>query len=236
MTKFAIFAHARSGSTSLATVIDASPDVKMAIEPFHPEYSKWNPNEPDYSSIIKDKISMNKALEELFSKYNAIKVLQYQFSDEIYIELLKRKAIKILFLRRKDYLAGVISGLIAEQTNVWKKDDIKTKVDYSKLKPLSISRAKKMLTYVSEQMEFYEDFLRENRKGEYLKIYYEELFSEDQMQNLEKIQRIRKFLEIKPPDSEVIEKYMTPSQTQINDKGDYRKIPNYQEIMNTFTR
>ncbi|MBD3280690.1 hypothetical protein GF389_04155, partial [Candidatus Dojkabacteria bacterium] len=46
MTKFAIFAHARSGSTSLAQVLAASPDVNMTIEPFHPDYSKWNPEEP----------------------------------------------------------------------------------------------------------------------------------------------------------------------------------------------
>ena len=79
MNKFAIFAGARTGSTSLAKVLSESPDVKMEIEPFHEGFSKWNPKEKNYSELIKDPQTMNSALDELFSKYTAIKVLTYQF-------------------------------------------------------------------------------------------------------------------------------------------------------------
>ncbi|MBD3280215.1 hypothetical protein GF389_01670 [Candidatus Dojkabacteria bacterium] len=235
MTKFAIFAHARSGSTSLAQVLAASPDVNMTIEPFHPDYSKWNPEEPNYSSIIKDTDSMNKALDEIYSKFNAIKVLQYQFPDEIYLELLKRREIKIIFLRRKDFLNGVISGLIAEQTNVWKKEDAKGEINYSKLKPLNVKQAKKMLDYVSEQMEFYENFLEKNRKGDYFKQYYEDLYSENQQENIQTVKRICDFLGIRLPSEDVIAKNMIPSQAQINANGDYRKIPNYNEFVDALS-
>lgn len=231
MTKFAIFAHARSGSTSLAKVLATSPDVNMAIEPFHPDYSKWNPQEPNYSEIIRDTESMKKALDKIYSKFNAIKVLQYQFPDKIYLELLERKDIKIIFLRRKDLLKAVISGLIAEQTNIWRKEDTRAEIDYLNLKPLNVNQAKEMFNYVSEQMNFYENFLNKNRKGSYFKQYYEDLYSEDQKENIMTIETICSFLKIDLPKTDIIEKYMKPSQAQISTNGDYEKVPNYQEII-----
>lgn len=125
MNKFAIFAHARSGSTSLAKVLDASPDVNLLMEPFHERHVRLGLGDKNYSDFIKNPDSMNNSIDEIYSKFNAIKVLQYQFPDEIYIELLKRKDLKIIFLKREDYLAGAISGLIAEQTSVWQKNDQK---------------------------------------------------------------------------------------------------------------
>src|SRR3989344_1983765 len=43
MSKFVIFATARSGSTSLAEVLGKSKDVKLCFEPFNADYPKWNP-------------------------------------------------------------------------------------------------------------------------------------------------------------------------------------------------
>lgn len=73
-SNFVIFANARSGSASLAKLLNKSPDVYLAMEPFHPKYSDWNPEERNYSKFIEDSQTMNKSLDELFSKYNAMKV------------------------------------------------------------------------------------------------------------------------------------------------------------------
>ncbi|MFW5702410.1 MAG: sulfotransferase domain-containing protein [Candidatus Dojkabacteria bacterium] len=236
MGKFVIFAHARSGSTSLAKVLGEGNGVNMAIEPFHQDYSKWNPNEPNYSQLITDRSSLLTALEQIFNKHNAMKVLQYQFPAEIYTELLAQEVIKIIFLRRRNYINAVISGLIAEQTDIWKKEDATSEVIYSQLKPLNISRAREMLDYVSTQMNYYEDFLEKNRKGDYIKLFYEDLYSDDKKTNIETIKRICKFLEIDLPSEEAISKHMLPSSAKISSKGEYEQIPNYEEVLNALTK
>lgn len=83
-------------------------------------------------------------------------------------------------------------------------------------------------------MEFYEDFLKRNRGGDYLKLIYEELYSEDMLVNIETINRISKFLNITPPPTEIIEKYMKPSISKVNDQNLYSSIPNYNEIIKQF--
>lgn len=236
MSNFAIFAHARSGSTSLAKVLNSSPDVNLLMEPFHERHANLKFGNKNYQDLINDKASMSEALDEIYSKFNAIKVLQYQFPDEIYVELLKRKDIKIIFLRRNNLLESSISAKIAEQTNVWQKEDEKGEIDYSKLKPLSIKRIGEIIEYVSEQMEYYENFLQKNRKGEYMKLVYEELFSEDFEENKKKIGAISNFLNIEMPKLEVIEKYMKPSNAKIGKMEKYKDIPNYEEIVKTFVK
>ena len=69
MSKFIIFAHPRSGSTSLARVLGEIKGVKMCIEPFHPSFSIWYPMEKNYHKLINDAKSMKDALNEIFEKY-----------------------------------------------------------------------------------------------------------------------------------------------------------------------
>jgi|SRR3989344_366890 len=234
MSKFVIFAHPRSGSTSLARVLGLSKDVKMAIEPFHPDYSIWNPKERDYSKIIKNPKSLDKALNELFSKYSAIKVLDYQFPEKIYFEMLKRKDLKIIFLRRKNLLAAAISNLVAEQTSEWHKT--KNKEIYNRLKPISIKKITNWIKYVKETTKTYQTYLKRHRKGEFLELYYEDLYSNTYNKNLETINNICALLTISPPPKTAIEKYMNPSNAKINYNNIYRNIPNYKEILKEFQK
>jgi LPS sulfotransferase NodH len=236
MSKFVIFATARSGSTSLAKVLAESKDVKMAMEPFHESFSKWNPKERDYSTFIKDEKSMGTAIEEIFKKHTAIKVLQYQFPEPIYFELLKRKDLKILFLKRRNNALARISGLIAEQTSIWQKSDTK-KVDpevFNNLKSLDINELKKRIAYVEEQVQMYKKFLEDKRKGDYLDLFYEDLYSESIDKNVKTITEICMFLEISPPPLKAIKKYMLPSEAQISYNNLYKKVPNYNELAKEF--
>lgn len=231
MPKFIIFAHARSGSTSLANVLGASPDVSMAIEPFHEKYSVWNTSEPNYQEMIRDEASLHKVVDEIFSKYNAFKVLMYQLPTHLYLALLARKDLKVLFLKRTDYLAAAMSSLIAEQTGVWKKDDQKVQIDYSKLEPLNIDRLKEMIDYLGEQMDTFENFLEKERKGGYMKLTYEKLYSEDLEIDKLQIKKICKFLNISMPPEDIVQKYLKPSSAQLNYENIYQQIPNHDEIM-----
>ncbi len=232
MNKFAIFAGARTGSTSLAKVLSESPDVKMEIEPFHEGFSKWNPKEKNYSELIKDPQTMNSALDELFSKYTAIKVLTYQFPEEIYYTMLGRKDLKILFLRRKYVAQEALSGLIAEQTSQYHKQD--NQEIYKYLKPIDLDNMQKMIDYITDMNSKYESFLEKNRKGEYLPLYYEDLYSEDLEQNTKNLQKICDFLGISLPPKEAIKKHMLPSEAKINYTNIYKNVPNFKEIEKRF--
>lgn len=232
MSKFVIFANARTGSSSLALVLGDSKDVKLSFEPFHPKYPEWNPGEKDYSKLIVDRQTMNKYLDELFEKFNALKVLSYQLSSDIYFELLKRKEIKVLFLRRKNLLDMAISQMVAAQTGEWQK--AKDDGIYDKLKVLDIKELKNRIDYAKELNEKYYKFLQKNRKDDYLPLWYEEIYSENLEKNIETIQEICEYVEISMPSVEAIEKYTNPAKSKSNYKNIYDNIPNLQEIKSEF--
>ncbi|MFC1621781.1 hypothetical protein ACFL13_00095 [Patescibacteria group bacterium] len=236
MSKFVIFANARSGSTSLAKTLSASKDVKMALEPFHPKYSEWNPDERNYSEYIVDEGTMDKALDEILSKHTALKVLKYQFPKKIYFHMLKRDDLKIINLARKGYIQGAVSVLVAEQTTVWQKEETgksSSKI-YENLKPIDMTRIREMVDYGKSLNRTYGTFLKENRKGDYINLFYESLFSKTEKENISTIKDICAFLEISLPPKAVINKYMTPSKSKINFEGLYKNIPNYKEIEEEF--
>lgn len=232
MSKFVIFASARTGSTSLSRVLGECPDVKMAIEPFHPGFPDWNPGEKKYSELITDPNSMNSALDELFNKYSAIKVLDYQFSRKIYFTLLKRKDLKILFLTRKNLVAMAVSSRVANQTGEYHKTD--KAFLYENLKPVDLSAIAKEVDYIDRQNKAYGKFLKDNRPNDYLKLFYEELYSEDLKQDEKILLNICNFLGISLPPDEAIRKYMMPSNARINYQNLYKRIPNYSEIVEKF--
>lgn len=232
MSKFIIFASARSGSTSLARVLGQSSSVKMAIEPFHPGFSKWNSGEKDYSSLINSVDSMNQALDEIFSKYTAIKVLNYQFNENIYSAMLSRKEFKILYLKRRNTAEQVLSNLVAEQVGEYHKQE--NQDIYKRLKPIDINKMNEIKEYLDSMNIFYEDFLNKKRKNDCMYLEYESLYSDDFDVNKNKLTQICSFLQIQIPNDEDIEKYMTPRLAKINFDNIYKNIPNYLEIENEF--
>jgi hypothetical protein len=55
--RFVLFAHARSGSSSLLEVLKTHPALRVAEEPFHEKSQQWNPEEPKYVDLITDRVS-----------------------------------------------------------------------------------------------------------------------------------------------------------------------------------
>ena len=232
MSQFIIFASARSGSTSLAEVLNKSKGIKMAFEPFHPKFNTWTPDEKNYSKKIHNSATMNDALNELFSKYTSIKVLDYQFPKKIYFSMLNRKEFKIVFLRRKNLLSAAISNVIAHQTSQWQKQPDQTIYDH--LKPIKLNKISEWVDYVGELNETYHQYLETHRKGNYLELIYEQLYSERLEKNKQTINEICQFLNISMPPINAIKKHMTPSQAKINSQNIYHKIPNFKEIKAKF--
>jgi LPS sulfotransferase NodH len=230
---FIIFANARSGSTSLAKTLDASLDVNLSMETFHPKYITWNPDERDYCSTIKNPDDMKIALKEISKKYNGMKVLKYQFPKNIYSAMLLEKGIKIINLSRKNAFDAALSSLIAQQTGIWQKEDEK---EVKALNPIPINRIQEIVEHYDQDNEYYAILLDQNKPDEHIDLIYEEIFSESNGDNIKLIQRITDFLEISMPTEEIIAKYMIPRSASIESKKRYTEIPNWDEIKNKFRK
>ena len=232
MSKFVIFASARTGSTSLADLLSTSRDVKLCFEPFNADFPKWKLGNKNYAKLVKDKNSLNKSLDELFTIYNALKVLDYQLPEKIYFELLARQDIKIIFLRRKNLFDLAVSDLVAHQVREWRKN--KSLSIYKNLKALDEKEFSGKIKYIKHLNTVFNGFLERNRKGDYLQLWNEDLYTEDFKNNKKTLQKICKFLEISLPPDHAIKKHMTPSKAKINYKNIYSKIPNYEELKEKF--
>ena len=237
MSKFIILAIARSGSTSLARLLNASRDVVLAIEPFNPDYTQWYPGEPNYIKRVKDEASLDKVADELFSRFTAIKTLNYQLDTKLYEHLALRTDMKVIMLYRKNVVKSVLSAEIAKQTNAWHKEDLNTaaKEVYSRLKPVNVDLITEYTNFISSQHTQLLNFLKNNKPNKYIELVYEELYSEDSEKNVQTITEICEFLNIAKPEMEFIDKYMKVYNAKVNNSEQYKMIPNFEEISRKFS-
>lgn len=115
-----LFAHARSGSSSLLKILQLHPDLHLVEEPFHESFASWSPDNPNYRDQLHDRDSLDKQLDTIFATYNGLKVLDYQLSDDLITHLLQRPGSHVLFLRRRNLLQAVVLAMIGQQTQLWK--------------------------------------------------------------------------------------------------------------------
>ncbi|MHB1152341.1 MAG: sulfotransferase domain-containing protein [Eubacteriales bacterium] len=236
--KVIIFAHPRSGSTSLYKILNTHPDLNLALEPFHDSYSEWHPDEKNYIDYISDIPSLDAALEELFYKYNGMKILSYQLPEEIYKHLLNRSDCKVIFLWRANYLKSVVSVLIAEQTHIWQKSDLNTiSGSYEQLEPLKIegidgieSRIKGM----REGIQYWDLIISKKPEKSYYKVTYEDLYCSDPEQGLARVKDLFDFLGLEVPKTDKFIRFLEPRNEQINTAETYLMVPNIREINSRF--
>lgn len=234
-----IFAHPRSGSTSLYKILNTHPVLNLSCEPFHPGYCQWNPDEKNYLEITKDIPSLELVLNELFRKYNGMKVLSYQLPEEIYNHLLSIKDCKIIFLTRTNILKAIVSVLIAEQTGVWQKNDLnqKTNDKYHRMQPLKIDGIDGIENRIKEHKahtEYWKRIFSQKPATSYSDITYEELFCEGIERSFITINSIFKFLGLEMPEYDKIARYINPGYEQINSYDTYKLVPNICEINSRF--
>lgn len=236
--KVIIFAHPRSGSTSLYNILNTHPDLNLALEPFHDSYGEWHPDEKNYIDYISDIPTLDAALEELFLKYNGMKILSYQLPEEIYKHLLNRSDCRVIFLWRANYLKSVVSVLIAEQTGIWQKSDLNTiSGAYEQLEPLKIEGIdgiKNRIKGMREGIRYWDKIISEKPEKTYYKVTYEELYCGDPEQGLARVKDIFDFLGLKEPETDKFIRFLEPRNEQINTAETYLAVPNIREINSRF--
>ena len=227
-----IFAHARSGSTSLYRILQLHPLLNFALEPFWDDFAAHNPGEKNYVDLIKDIPSLEWALEELFSKYSGIKILDYQLPEPLYTHLLLLPHITVLFLRRRNLLQSAVSGCIAKQTKVWQISDMneEAKQIYRNLQPASLTEIADELAYGCHLRDYYSGVITQRPEGSYLTVIYEELYTGNLQTSHAVARNIFQFLGLELPEGEALDFILDPRTSKINTPETYALLPNAVEI------
>src|SRR5262245_21594215 len=171
-------AHPRSGSSSLFQILQLHPALHLLEEPFNENFTRWNPNNPNYRDQIHDRASLDAQLAAIFTTYNGLKVLDYQLPDDLLAHLLHQRDIHVLFLRRRNLLQTVVSLLIAEQTRLWKKWDMTQPLEdyYRALRTLDIDEVQGRIVGLHQHLAFCESVLDTRPGVAALKLIYEDLY------------------------------------------------------------
>lgn len=227
-----LFAHARSGSSSLYEMLALHPDLHILQEPFNEGFNDWEPDHPNYLELITDQASLDAQLAAIFAHYNGIKVLQYQLPVELYTYLLRRPDYQIIFLRRRNLLQAVVSVLLAEQTNLWKRWDMQRPLAdyYANLQPLSLVEIRERIVELKENLDYYEGVITSRASGSYLKLSYEELYFGSALQQAQLLTQIWCYLDIAPLPIARLQAFLQPAQAQLNSPATYQFLPNAREI------
>ncbi|MCX6047539.1 MAG: hypothetical protein NT075_20770 [Chloroflexi bacterium] len=227
-----LFAHPRSGSSSLYEMLALHPQLHILEEPFNEGFTSWHPEQPNYLDLITDKASLDAQLAEIFTAYNGIKVLQYQLPVELYTHLLLNPMHKVIFLRRRNLLQAVVSVLIAKQTNLWKRWDMQRPLSayYADLQPLSIDEIRADIVGLKENLDYYEQVISSRTSDAYLKLIYEDLYFGTGEEQGECLAQIWRFLQVEPLQINELQAYLQPEQAQLNSPATYQFLPNALEI------
>lgn len=106
-----MFAHPRSGSNSLVEILRRHPSLSILNEPFNEGFPSWGTGKPNYLARVRDVESLEDLLREIFAEYRGMKMLSYQLGQELGSYILRRSAMRVVFLRRRNLLQAAVSNL-----------------------------------------------------------------------------------------------------------------------------
>ena len=230
--KVLLFAHPRSGSSSLFQILDLQPELRILEEPFNENYVKWKPGNKNYRDLIRDRESLDAQLDEILAQYDGLKVLNYQLGDELSRCLLMRKDLRIIFLRRRNLLQTAVSDRIAHQTNLWKRWNMVGPLAnyYRNLKPLDVTDIRCYITGMKRQMDHFESVVDGRSADRVFKIEYERLYLSSFVDQTKQLDALFGFLELAPIRSERINYYLRPESAKLNSNATYAYLSNSCEI------
>lgn len=227
-----LFAHPRSGSSSLYQILQLHPQLNIVEEPFNTGFTQWNATSPDYLSQVHDTASLDAVLKDIFKTFNGLKVLDYQLSDELRAHLLRRTDLTMLFLRRRNILQAVVSVLIATQTNLWKKWEMRQPLEdyYRDLQPLDVEDVRHRVACLKQSLDTCEAIIDARKNGVVLKFVYEDMYFARPEQRTAQIDAIWRALEVPSLEPAIYQRFLRPEEAKINGASTYAMLPNAEEI------
>ena len=215
--KFIIFAHPRSGSSSLTEILKLHPDLSILVEPFSERFHLWFPLEKKYRDFVRDETSLDELLAEISLKHNGVKTLHFHLPEDLGRHMLLKPDYRIIFLRRENLLQAVVSVLIAEQTRLWKKWELDRPIDkvYANVKALQIDDIRDRIEALDRSLAFFGDVISSRPPSSQLKLTYEGLFCRRPDRRAASLAGVFRFLGLEPPDDERVQIYLDPKKAKM---------------------
>lgn len=246
---FIVASLPRTGSTAVFRVLGSDPGVRIAYE-------------PDFEDSWQEPEKLRDRCRSLFSSYRGIKHVWdpngWPFTNRLHISTLDvlnanrslvdinvallGHADKILFLRRRNQVARVVSDLLGQQTNLWVHNpdrphslqeisEYRERLHTTELMPLNEEVISWYVANAYAQEQYIIEHLSEAKRRI---VFYEDLFNEAVPETLPRWQMVADWLEVSPDftSGEVLE--VIHPRAKYNDQETYRKIPNLAAIMSKF--
>jgi hypothetical protein len=248
---FAIVSLSRSGSTALYRILSLDADFRIAYE-------------PDFGDAWRQVRSLSSWCRELFSEFQGIKHVWdpngWPFTNKFHqstTESLSRSAEwigvnvslldcvqKVVFLRRRNQLARVLSDLLGQQTGLWGHDPERPHsgreaVEYrEQLNGRSLRQLDEdVIAWYLENASVWEDEILSHVPDARLRtVYFEDLFDcdVDVSTRAERLVGVADWLgERIRTDDDILRAILHPD-SRFNDRSSYDRIPNIREIESKF--
>jgi len=225
-SKFAIFANARTGSSTLYYFFEGL-GVSIVPEPFHGD------NRPE-------SYDLRAYLLELYDRYDAMKHLYPHLDPDSNLKLLDMLAernIKIIYLKRREHVLNALSKALAWRTRDWgvgpEPEDKKAYLEKCANTPVPIDLIKSHMNRNQEFEAKYDDHLKDR---DVFEVYYEELYNVPFEQTLEELHAMLDFLGLTPDEDigDLVRRLFGSSRKQ-NTPEVLSHIPNIKEIEEAFS-
>lgn len=220
--KFMIFAHMRSGSTTLMDCLNQHPQLSCLSEPFNPG------NPASYFTQVASRHSLQLVLDRIERTHNGIKHLWEIFPEDWNQYLIQKY--RTVFLYRKNILRTVISETIAQQSDYWGTDRKKAN-EFSQFYPPDLDYIKRRIQFFYETRQVYEKYIA-SEKPDTLQVSYEELYQPKLEGRLSAFNTISSYLGVNDWKQETLEWIggrLSPD-AKINDSQSYAKLPGIEQI------
>jgi hypothetical protein len=238
--RFVLFSLARSGSTTLAHLLNCHPDVNCLIEPFNERRCGSK-----YRRYLTDGRSLDAALEEIWKTHNGFKHVwdpsgwPFETDPHLNERILLRPHQQTLFLTRRNILRRIVSSQISEQLGVWTEtDEFRSKIQGFKFKPVDKNRVQSSLKAERRAVKRQRQLLADYRVN-YLELAYEDLFAPaTPRQQLDKLNDILAFLnKDRMTDERLLSQaaaLFNPRNSKLNSHETYLLIPQIEEVEEQF--
>jgi len=235
--RFIVLSMPRTGSTTLARVLNCHENIRCLIEPFHPHRYEGK------FHTFAVRRSIRETLAVIWERWNAIKHVwdlegfPFKERPELNNEVTAEARCKVVFLIRRNILQRIVSHHLSQQTHTWvgPRDAFLNRLRLTEVAPLDANSVRRQIQAEQEAISAKVQFLVDH-EVEHMTVEYEALFSEDVTTEDKRscINSILDFLGFESVTSdEFVQQWLThfdPAQHRWATPDVYRRIPDIEGL------
>jgi hypothetical protein len=230
--RLVLFAHARSGSTTLATALALHPGLTIDLEPFNPR--RGNKGRPVYAERVHSIRDLDAALDSIFADHNSIKHLSGHLPSQWNRHLID-SADCLVILHRRNLLAAAVSDAMAGQSGNW-QPRARERQRHHEFGALSVDQVRRGVEHFREIRDVYLPHARASGQ-DFLEIEFEGLFGSTVpiATRLARFERLLAFVGLSPDSGVTSAAMALLGQQPLNHHESYLLVPNIAEIESTLS-